>query len=96
MRSWEYEGELATEASANYLKNFDISFIWTSNGVFTGKQDVINEISKGCGFVHFSGHGSPYAWSNHPPKDEHTWIDGPTSFDMNKFSNKDMLPITMI
>jgi len=93
-----YEGELATQGSFDYLEplGFESSFIWTSNGRFTGKEDVINEISQGCGFLHFSGHGNPNVWSNHPPNEKDEWVDGPSSFDMIKMRNKEKLPVTIV
>jgi len=93
-----YEGELATQGSFDYLEplGFESSFIWTSNGRFTGKQDVIDEVNLGCGFLHFSGHGNPHVWSNHPPNEEGEWVDGPNSFDMIKMRNKEKLPVTIV
>ncbi|UCF13541.1 MAG: peptidase C25 [Thermoplasmatales archaeon] len=91
-----YEGELATEAAFNYLDGFESSFLWTSNGKFSGKQSVIDEISKGCGFVHFSGHGNPALWSNHPPNSEDEWVEGPSCFDMRKLRNGDKQPIVLV
>lgn len=92
-----YEGELATNASYQQLESlgFDASMVWTSNGRFTDAKAVIDEISSGCGFVHFSGHGNPLAWSTHPPKNS-SWVDGPTAFDMRKMSNGDKLPVVIV
>jgi hypothetical protein len=92
-----YEGELATNASFQQLESlgFDASMIWTSNGRFTDADAVIAEISKGCGFVHFSGHGNPLAWSTHPPRNE-TWVDGPNAFEMKKLSNGDQQPVVIV
>jgi hypothetical protein len=92
-----YEGEMATNASFGQLQDlgFIASFIWTSNGKFTGPDPVFEEISKGCGFVHFSGHGNPLVWSNHPPKND-TFVDGPNAFEMRKLSNKDQQPIVIV
>ncbi|HEC75747.1 MAG TPA: peptidase C25 [Thermoplasmatales archaeon] len=47
--------------------SFEKIFLSTSNGNFTGKQDVVDALSKGAGFVFFSGHGSPGVWANHYP-----------------------------
>ena len=47
--------------------NFEKIFLSTANGNFTGKQDVVNALSEGAGFVFFSGHGSPGVWANHYP-----------------------------
>ncbi|HUS99803.1 MAG TPA: C25 family cysteine peptidase [Candidatus Thermoplasmatota archaeon] len=92
-----YEGEMATNASFGQLQDlgFTASFIWTSNGKFTGPEPVFAEISKGCGFVHFSGHGNPLVWSNHPPKND-SFVDGPNAFEMWKLSNKDQQPIVIV
>ena len=48
-------------------ENFEKIFLSTANGNFTGKQDVVDALSKGAGFVFFSGHGSPGVWANHYP-----------------------------
>ncbi len=91
-----YEGELATEAAFNYLDGFESSFLWTSTGAFSGKQDVIDEVNKGCGFLHFSGHGNPARWSNHPPNNGSEWVDGPSCFDMGKLRNGEKQPIVLV
>ncbi len=92
-----YEGELANNASFAYLESlgFMSTMVWTSNGVFTGKQPVIDAFSEGAGFVHFSGHGNPSAWGNHPPRND-TFINGPTSFEMGKLKNKEMQPVVIV
>lgn len=92
-----YEGELATNASFQQLEGlgFQASMLWTSNGRFTNPDSVIDEMSKGCGFVHFSGHGNPLAWSNHPPRND-SWVNGPNAFQMKKLSNGDKQPIVIV
>ena len=92
-----YEGELATNASFQQLESlgFTASMLWTSNGRFTDPESVITEISKGCGFVHFSGHGNPMVWANHPPRNT-SWIDGPNAFQMRKLSNGNKQPIVIV
>ena len=63
-----YEGEWVTgEKAVNgrggalyYMpEEFDTNILWTSNGKFTGPDDVISSFSEGYGFAFFSGHGSP-------------------------------------
>jgi hypothetical protein len=92
-----YEGEMATNASYAQLQDlgFNASFLWTSNGRFTGPESVITELSKGCGFAHFSGHGNPMVWANHPPRNT-TFIDGPNAFQMRKLSNGDAQPVVIV
>lgn len=90
-----YEGELSTLASYEYLDGFEATFLWTSNETFTNKQDVINEVNKGCGFMLFSGHSNPHEWSTHPPSSEE-WIDAPNSFEMDEYLNYDKQPIVIV
>jgi Peptidase family C25 len=92
-----YEGEMATNASFAQLQDlgFTSDMMWTSNGRFTGPDPVIAEISKGCGFVHFSGHGNPKTWANHPPQNE-TFINGPNAFEMKELTNGDKQPIVIV
>jgi hypothetical protein len=95
-----YEGEMATNASFQQLDSLDLGFtasmMWTSNGRFTGPQSVIDEISKGCGFVHFSGHGNPASWSTHPPKNESVWINGLKVKHMSELTNGDKQPVVIV
>ena len=71
-----YEGEWTTGEKALYGRggalyympdDFEKEIVWTSNGKLTGQSDVINAIDKGCGFLFFSGHGSPNVWADHYP-----------------------------
>jgi hypothetical protein len=93
-----YEGELATNASFQQLQDlgFDASMLWTSNGRFTGPDSVIDEISNGCGFVHFSGHGNPASWSTHPPKNESVWVNGLQVKHMSQLVNGKKQPIVIV
>jgi len=113
-----YEGEWVTgERLLNggggalyYMPDdFEKVILWTSNGLFTGQQDVINEISKGCGFAFLSGHGSPMSWGDHYPGVPGNrqygsitglltinYFGGPPYFPMNKLSNNDKLPVLVV
>ena len=70
-----YEGEWTTGEKAlfgrggamYYMDGFEKEILWTSNGKFTGTDDVINEMNTGSGFLFFSGHGSPNVWADHYP-----------------------------
>jgi hypothetical protein len=71
-----YEGEwtvgeelLHGRAGGPYYMPGDFNFehVWSSNGRWNGQKDVIQAMSKGQGFVFFSGHGSPAVWANHYP-----------------------------
>ncbi|MFW6119807.1 MAG: C25 family cysteine peptidase [Petrotogales bacterium] len=48
-------------------EDFEKVFLSTANGQWTGMSDVIDAISEGCGFLFFSGHGSPNVWMDHFP-----------------------------
>jgi hypothetical protein len=71
-----YEGEWTTGAKALmgrggalYYMPDDIEqeLIWASNGNLIGQDDVLQAVSEGCGFLFFSGHGSPNVWGDHFP-----------------------------
>lgn len=71
-----YEGEWVTGAKSLHGRGgalyymperFERDVIWTSNGKFTGQEDIINAFSKGHGFAFFSGHGSPGYWGDQYP-----------------------------
>jgi hypothetical protein len=92
-----FEGELATNYSFAQLEplGFNADFIWTSTGAFEDKTDVIEAISEGAGFVHFSGHGNPAVWSTHKPYND-SFIDGPKTSDMGKLKNGEKLPVVIV
>jgi len=71
-----YEGEWVTgekelhgRGGALYYMpdDFEKDILWTSNGRYTGQEDVINALSEGQGFAFLSGHGSPGFWGDHLP-----------------------------
>ena len=90
-----YEGEVATKAAFDMLDGYEAIFLWTSKGTLSSANDIIDAINQGAGFIHFSGHGNPMSWANHPPGDKETWI-GIDVTQFYKFSNKGKYPITII
>jgi hypothetical protein len=90
-----YEGEEENKLALEYMTGFDGVRLWTSNGNFTGPQDVIDGISAGCGFLFFDGHGNPKGWSTHPPNNESAWISGLKVDDMPNLKNGAQLPVTV-
>ena len=71
-----YEGEWVTGARSLHGRGgalyymperFDRDILWTSNGRFTGQEDIIEAFSEGHGFAFFSGHGSPGYWGDQYP-----------------------------
>jgi hypothetical protein len=90
-----YEGEEENKLALEYMTGFEGLRLWTSNGNLTGRQDVIDGINAGCGFLFFDGHGNPTVWSTHPPNNESVWIDGLLVNDMPKLKNGEQLPVTV-
>jgi hypothetical protein len=71
-----YEGEWTTGEKAllgrggalYYMPDhFEKEIIWASNGKYTGPDDIIEGVNHGCGFLFFSGHGSPNIWTDQLP-----------------------------
>jgi len=91
-----YEGEEENAKALEYMSDFTGIKLWTSDGSFSGVDDVVNAISEGCGFLFFDGHGNPSTWSTHPPDDEDTWITGLNNYDMTKLDNDEMLPVAVV
>jgi len=61
-------------------------------------DNIKREISAGCGFLLFDGHGHPGSWNTHWPG-EFNWGDTPggiTCYDFPKLSNGDKLPICLV
>lgn len=95
-----YEGEMTTNITVAIMENagFNVDKFWLSiPGVWTGRKDVINAINSGYGFIHFSGHGNPASWGNHPPDDEdYIFIDGLALRDVPKYRNGLKMPIIIV
>jgi hypothetical protein len=91
-----YEGEEGTQRAIDWMPGFNPITLWTSDGTFTGKDDVIQAINQGCGFLFFDGHGNPMNWATHPPSDHETWIDGLGVRDMPQLTNDNMYPVCVV
>jgi len=91
------EGEFENNYGAVKMEaiGFNVTRLWTSTGNLTTSEDVIKNVSKGSGFLYFSGHGSPIVWSTHPFENE-TWIDGLWNDEMNNLRNKGKYPICVV
>ncbi|RLF52961.1 MAG: peptidase C25, partial [Thermoplasmata archaeon] len=90
-----YEGEEENKLALECMKDFEGIKLWTSLGTLS-VENVVEEVSKGCGFLFFDGHGNPMSWATHPPHDEETWIDGLRVQDMHKLSNDGMYPVCVV
>jgi len=84
------EGEVVTEYVSSVMTDFTPITLWTSLQRF--RFLIINaEISKGAGFVSYSGHGLPYGIATSPP-DDTSQISYYTPFILG-LKNKDKYPI---
>ncbi len=90
------EGEQNTLQVLENMTEFEATKLWTSDQSFSGPRDVRREINKGCGFLYFDGHGSPFTWSTHPTNDPDTWIDGLNVLSMSRLRNRKMLPVCVV
>jgi len=93
------EGEVATQQTADYLqdKGFEPVKLWWSDGNLK-QSNVVSEISNGCSFVHFSGHGSPGMWmAKDFTEDPYgKYILGLDVYHMPLLSNDGEYPVTVI
>jgi hypothetical protein len=99
-KSWEMgtdynEGEVANQQALDYMPQFDAVKLWTSLGTLT-TENIHEEISKGCGFVYFCGHGSPKSWATHNNGDYVNWTGQFKNTDMPKLTNTGMPPVLMV
>ncbi|MCD6482025.1 MAG: peptidase C25, partial [Thermoplasmata archaeon] len=90
------EGQEECDKALSYMDNFSHVRIYVEGGDvnFTPENAEI-ELSKGEGFVYFSGHGSPASWGTHPHNHFHKWID----FDLKnirKLNNGEKLPVLIV
>ncbi|MEF8847799.1 MAG: C25 family cysteine peptidase [Candidatus Thermoplasmatota archaeon] len=65
------EGELANQNVLDIMDDFIGTKLWVSNAKLagfnpTGVERITESINKGCGFIHFSGHGSSRVWTTYP------------------------------
>jgi hypothetical protein len=89
------EGEFYGDEAIQNMTDFTPTRLYTSDDTFTSKNDIINAMSAGYGFVYLVGHGSPKQWGNHAYNST-AFIQGPNTNDMWKFRNQDRLPICIV
>ena len=89
------EGVEATAKAIDYMPQFIPVKLWTSLGTLS-TETIHNEISKGCGFLYFCGHGSPKSWATHDNGDYVNWTGNYKNTDMPDLTNKNMPPILIV
>lgn len=65
------EGEFVNQKILDIMYGFKPEKIWSSNGRLkgwnpSGVESINNALNSGCGFVDWSGHGSPEVWTTYP------------------------------
>jgi hypothetical protein len=97
------EGELVSEKALSYLPGFQQQKLYASNREsnpdFTPiATNIIREISAGCGFLFFDGHGSPAWWNTFWPGDFNALIQkgGLSIYQFSQLNNDDKLPICIV
>jgi hypothetical protein len=89
------EGEEATAKALEYMPQFIPVKLWASLGNLS-LETIQNEISNGCGFLYFCGHGSPKSWATHNNGDYKNWTGMYKNTDMPDLTNKNMPPILIV
>jgi hypothetical protein len=89
------EGEEATAKALDYMPQFIPIKLWASLGNLS-LNTIQDEISKGCGFLYFCGHGSPKSWATHNNGDYRNWTGMYKNTDMRNLTNTNMLPIMIV
>ena len=89
------EGEYYGDRAIENMTGFTPVRLYTSDGTFTNKMDVIREFRKGSGFAYLVGHGSPKQWGNHPLNST-DFIQGPNANDMWRLRNRNKLPVCVV
>ena len=90
------EGQVENEQAIKFMDGFNATRIWVEGGdVQFTPENAVNILSKGEGFVYFSGHGNPASWATHPHNDFNTWIDFSLS-DIKSLQNDGKLPVLVV
>ena len=63
------EGEFVTDKIADEMDGFNNIFLWTSTNNFNFLK-INSEVTKGAGFISYSGHGYIYGFGTSPPNVE--------------------------
>jgi len=99
-KNWEggtnyNEGEVATDKALEYMPQYAPIRIWASLQNLTPRT-IHSEISTGCGFLYFCGHGSPQMWATHTNEDNKTWVGNYKNTNILILTNRNKYPILMV
>ena len=97
------EGELIGDKALSHMPNFEPIKLYASNRYINPEytpltENIIREISAGCGFLLFDGHGGPSWWNTYWPYSFDDLIEngGITIYDFPKLKNGEKLPICVV
>ncbi len=91
---WEgVEGEFYGDLAIENMSGFDPIRLYTSDGSFSERGDVIGAFNDGAGFIYLVGHGSPMTWGNNRPGSAHDFVRGLWFYDVYRLHNMKKLPI---
>lgn len=95
------EGEVENQKALNYMTGFTPIKIWGSNrankSLVPVPLDIIKTISKGAGFVAFSGHGSAERWNAYwPYAFNEKRLRGFWFYNIPFLHNNEKLPIVVV
>ncbi len=65
-RPFVYEGEITNTKVSQYLTDFDITYLWTSNHDLNWRS-FNKALNKGAGFLSYAGHGFEHGWGTYKP-----------------------------
>ena len=89
------EGEVCTGKAMEIMTDFTKVKLWTSLENLS-TESILAEVSKGCGFLYFSGHGAPRSWATHVNGDYVNWTGDFKNKNMVKLENTGMYPIVLV
>jgi hypothetical protein len=89
------EGEEVTGKALEIMSQFTPVRLWMSLGNLT-TQNMHDQISRGCGFLFFAGHGNPTSWATHNNGDYKNWSENFNTKDMRQLTNRGMYPILLV
>lgn len=96
------EGELVCDkALTQYMTEFDpvrlfASYKDTDPDHTPVSENIIREISAGCGHLFFEGHANPGSWNTHWPFPEAGWTGGIQVEHFPSLKNGDKLPVCVV
>jgi hypothetical protein len=99
------DGEWACDVAIEYMEDMvdEVVRVYATNNETGGPRpiprDIVQELSKGAGFVIFQGHGNPMSWNTiwaDGDYYDHDWAGGVSVYNYPRLSNAEKLPIVVV